>query len=157
MGHVAAGRSWECLCADARKLSRCLTRIYNEILVPAKIELTQYDTLSTLGTLGAVSLIELARVSCSDRTTVLRNIMTLKKHGWVRVATNKRGISRVALTTKGRAVLRRARRHWSRADHLVRGELGVVRARELQDALREGISTAQSILDSSEISDGHDH
>lgn len=133
-----------------------MTRIYNEILVPAKIELTQYDTLSTLGTLGAASLIDLARALCADRTTVLRNVITLKKHGWVRVATNKRGISRVALTTKGRAVLRRARRYWGQADQLVRGELGALRARELQDALREGISTAQSILDSSEISDGHD-
>jgi DNA-binding MarR family transcriptional regulator len=75
----------ECHCANIRSGSRKLSQFYDTILAPAKIRLTQFTILRQLyyAKTPHPTVMNLAVLLDTDRTTLGRNLAVLKRHGLV--------------------------------------------------------------------------
>src|SRR5689334_16622792 len=95
-----------CACFNLRKAARAVTQIYESALEPSGLKATQISLLVALALRGPLPLTRLASSLVMDRTTLTRNLMPLRKKGWI---ANERGPDRrersVALTRAGRATL----------------------------------------------------
>ncbi|HEV3018172.1 MAG TPA: MarR family winged helix-turn-helix transcriptional regulator [Burkholderiaceae bacterium] len=73
----------ECMCANLRRATRVMTKLYDEILKPSGLKVTQFGLLSNLMALGSSTLSELAHEMLVDRTTLTRNLEVLETKGLV--------------------------------------------------------------------------
>jgi DNA-binding MarR family transcriptional regulator len=137
------GRS--CACFNLRKAARAVTQVYEAALEPSGLKATQISLLVALAVRGSLPLTRLAEVLVMDRTTLTRNLMPLKKKGWV---AGERGPDRreryVALTRAGRATLDRALPLWHAAQSRVATEFGHARLTALVAELNAVIAAAQA-------------
>ncbi|MGH7658478.1 MAG: MarR family winged helix-turn-helix transcriptional regulator, partial [Gemmatimonadales bacterium] len=90
--HRIAARAMadECLCFRARRVSRALTRMYDEVLRPLGIHATQLTLLSAIalsadGDEEGATMSGLAEVLAMDGTTLSRNLRPLENDGLVRL------------------------------------------------------------------------
>jgi DNA-binding MarR family transcriptional regulator len=114
-----------CACANIRRLSRLVTRLYDAELRESDLEVTQFGVLSALNRLGRATHGQLARGLGMDSTTMTRVIGVLGRRGWVasESATDRR--QRVyAITADGTRQLDLARPGWRRAQRRVSALLG---------------------------------
>ena len=72
-----------CACANIRRLSRLVTRLYDAELRDSELEVTQFGVLSALNRLGEASHGQLARGLGMDSTTMTRVVAVLERRGWV--------------------------------------------------------------------------
>src|SRR5215475_13324733 len=80
-----------CACQSLRRLTRLVTRIYDQELRQADIEITQFGLLVGLETIGQANQKTLSAGFAMDSTTLTRTLALLRKQGWIRV---KRGRDR---------------------------------------------------------------
>ncbi|MCC7243734.1 MAG: winged helix-turn-helix transcriptional regulator [Acidobacteria bacterium] len=114
-----------CACANLRRLTRLVTRLYDLELRASGLEITQLGLLAILNTLGEATHKRLAAGLAIDSTTLTRTLGLLRRRGWVdgRAGPDRR--ERVyRLTAPGRARLRRARPGWERAQARLHGIIG---------------------------------
>jgi DNA-binding MarR family transcriptional regulator len=106
-----------CICVAVRRLARKATAFYEAELRSAGLTLTQYSALVRLERRGGCSLSELAAEVDLDLATLSRKVAPLVACGWLSVAADAhdRRAKRYALTARGTRALRRAERHWRRA------------------------------------------
>jgi len=127
----------ECLCFRARRVSRALTRLYDEALRPLGLQATQLTVLAAIanmeGSSGA-AMSHMAEVLAMDLTTLSRNLRPLGKAGLVRVerAADDRRVRLAHLTPAGRDLLERAAPAWRAAQDRVVAALGSELAGELK-------------------------
>ncbi len=120
-----ASKIGACTCANIRRASRVVTRIYDEALQPTGLKVTQFILLATLAATGATALTKLAEAMVMDRTTLTRNLKPLLKEGLIDSAPGEDRRSRViGLTEKGRAALMTALPPWREAQTNMVGALG---------------------------------
>ena len=114
-----------CACQNLRRVTRVVTRIYDQELRTAGLEITQFGLLTTLAETGEAYQKRLSAGLATDSTTLTRTLMPLLKQGWVRV---RRGEDRRArlfsLTNAGRRKMAEAQPYWERAERRLRRELG---------------------------------
>jgi DNA-binding MarR family transcriptional regulator len=114
-----------CACQNLRRLTRILTRIYDQELRKAGLEVTQFGVLTALSQTGETNQKRLSAGLAMDSTTLTRTLGLIRKQGWVRV---RRGEDRrerlIGLTQAGKAQLAEAQAHWERAEHRLRQGLG---------------------------------
>lgn len=157
--HLSAARAMaaECICFRARRVSRALTRLYDEALRPLGLQATQ------LTLLNAIALVEeagaptsrLAEVLAMDATTLSRNLRPLEKDGLIRITRLKedRRVRRVRLTPEGRRRIAEALEPWQKAQEHVVTALG----RELAADLLAGFdATVAAATDSKRTRGGGD-
>lgn len=114
-----------CACANIRRLSRLVTRIYDAELRDSELEVTQFGVLSALHRLGEATHGQLAKGLGMDSTTMTRVVGVLERRGWVarRAGTDRR--QRIyEITPPGGQQLEAARTGWRRAQERVRSILG---------------------------------
>jgi DNA-binding MarR family transcriptional regulator len=112
-----------CACQSLRRATRAVTRIYDQELRKAGIEITQFSLLTALAATGEANQKRLSSGFAMDSTTLTRTLAVLRKQRWVRVSSGKDRRERVfRLTRGGRNQL--AQRHWERAERRLRQELG---------------------------------
>jgi DNA-binding MarR family transcriptional regulator len=114
-----------CACANIRRLSRLVTRLYDGELRDSDLEVTQFGVLSALDRLGDATHGELARGFGMDSTTMTRVVAVLERRGWVgrRAGADKR--QRIcAITADGRRQVEAARVGWRRAQDRLSAALG---------------------------------
>jgi DNA-binding MarR family transcriptional regulator len=102
-----------------------LTGLYDEELRPAGVPAPQFALLMLLVKRPEASQRQLAAWLAMEQSTLSRNLQAVARRGWV--SSHTEAGSRVAqyrVTTAGRAVLRRARPGWQRAQTRVQRELG---------------------------------
>lgn len=141
----------ECLCFRARRVSRALTRMYDEALRPLGIQATQLTVLNVIavksedgecgdGDERGASMSELAEILAMDGSTLSRNVRPLEKSGLVRIARSPvdRRVRLVSLTPEGRRTVAEALPRWTRAHERVVAALGS----EAAAALREHFDVA---------------
>jgi DNA-binding MarR family transcriptional regulator len=131
----------ECLCFRARRVSRLITRMYDEALRPLGIQATQLTLLNAVTMFGdsGATMARLADVLAMDQTTLSRNLRPLVSAGWVRVAT-RASDRRVRVATSsgaGRRVVAEALPLWEQAHQRVVAALGSPAAGELRDRFDE--------------------
>jgi DNA-binding MarR family transcriptional regulator len=130
-----------CACFKVRKAARAITRLYEEVLRPSGLRSTQFSLLMAARVMGPVTVVNLAKVTVMDRTTLTRNLQILQKR---RLITIKPGEDRrqreVNLTAAGMAALAKAVPLWRAAQDRVKQALGQEQLGHLMDGLSEMIS-----------------
>src|ERR1700744_4859652 len=72
-----------CLCSQVRRIARKLSSLYDTILAPENLTITQYSLLANIGRAGQLSHSVLAEKVGMERTTLTRNLYPLTRAKWV--------------------------------------------------------------------------
>src|SRR5258705_10472210 len=78
-----------CACQNLRRVTRIVTRIYDQELRKAGLEITQFGLLTALATTGEANQKRLSAGFAMDSTTLTRTLGLLRRQGWVRVRRGK--------------------------------------------------------------------
>ena len=114
-----------CACQNLRRVTRVVTRIYDEELRKAGLEITHFGLLVALAATGEANQKRLSTGFAMDSTTLTRTLGLLLREGWVRVRRGKDRRERLFhLTQEGKRKMAEAQRHWERAEQRLRRELG---------------------------------
>ena len=114
-----------CACQNLRRLSRVVTRIYDQELRRAGLEITQFGLLTALAKVGEANQKRLSTGFAMDSTTLTRTLKLLRKQGWVHAKRGKDRRERLfSLTEAGKRQMAMAQPHWEQAERRLRKELG---------------------------------
>jgi DNA-binding MarR family transcriptional regulator len=114
-----------CACQNLRRATRVVTRIYDQELAKAGIEITQFGLLTALGLMGEANQKGLSAGFAMDSTTLTRTLGLMRKQGWVRVRRGKDRRERLfSLTHAGKRKLAEAQPYWEAAEQRLRRKLG---------------------------------
>ena len=114
-----------CACQNLRRLTRIVTRIYDQELREAGLEITQFGLLTALAATGEANQKRLSAGFAMDSTTLTRTLGLLRRQGWVHARRGKDRRERLfRLTQAGKRQMAEAQRYWERAEQRLRRELG---------------------------------
>ena len=114
-----------CACQNLRRVTRVVTRIYDQELREAGLEITQFGLLTALAAAGEANQKRLSAGFAMDSTTLTRTLGLLLRQGWVSVRRGKDRRERLfRLTQAGKRQMAEAQPHWERAEQRLRRELG---------------------------------
>jgi DNA-binding MarR family transcriptional regulator len=114
-----------CACQNLRRVTRIVTRIYDQELKKAGLEITQFGLLTALAETGQANQKQLSAGFAMDSTTLTRTLRLLRKRGWVQVKPGKDRRERLfSLTRGGKRQMAEAKPYWELAEHRLRQELG---------------------------------
>jgi DNA-binding MarR family transcriptional regulator len=122
---VAALFDLPCACQNLRRVTRVVTRIYDQELRKGGLEITQFGLLTALAAIGETNQKRLSTGFAMDSTTLTRTLALLLKQGWVRVRRGKDRRERLfRLTQEGKQKMAEAQRYWQQAEQRLGRELG---------------------------------
>lgn len=134
-----------CACFNLRKVTRAVTQLYDDMLRPSGLRVTQFSLLVVGRMMGPVSVTRLAEMTVMDRTTLTRNLELLRKKGLIEVAPGDDRRTRiVTITRRGNAALAEAMPFWKKAQSHVVKALGQERWTAMQTDLREMLALAHA-------------
>ncbi len=114
-----------CACQNLRRLTRLVTRIYDQELRRVDIEITQFGLLTALAIVGEANQKALSAGFAMDSTTLTRTLALLRKQGWISVRPGEDRRERLfRLTEAGKRQIATAQPHWQAAEHRLRKTLG---------------------------------
>src|SRR5437868_3621228 len=114
-----------CVCSTLRMVSRAVTQLYDDVLRPSGLRVTQFSILATIARLGEANLKALQDTLAIDQTTLTRSLALLEREGVIERGSHPDGrIKAMRLTSKGKRALQAARPLWARAQEKVLRELG---------------------------------
>jgi len=115
-----------CVCGRLRRASRALTQLYDDLMAPCGLRVTQFSLLRTLARSGtSLRISELANLTLIDRTALSRNLDPLSAQGLVEIVPGDDARTReVRLTRAGRSALAKAMPLWQRAQVEVAQRIG---------------------------------
>src|SRR5712691_1636500 len=117
------GRLSTCVCSTLRMVTRAMTQLYDDVLRPSGLRVTQFSILAAIARMGEANLRQLEDALALDQTTLTRSLDLLERAGVIERAPHPDGrIKAMRLTSKGRRVLEVARPLWAQ-DKVLR-ELG---------------------------------
>ncbi len=129
-----------CACLNLRKATRAVSQMYDEILKPSGLKVTQFSVLATVAAQGPASMTALSRTLVMDRTTLTRNLKPLLDRSLVKVGKgNDRRQRPIAITRKGEDILARAMPFWRQANEHIVGGVGAARWQGMSRLLEETI------------------
>ena len=134
-----------CTCARVRRLARRVTQIYDRVLAPSGIRVTQFSLLSALARSGAMAIGPLANALDMDRTTLTRNLKPLIDARLVTIAPGKSDARQreASLTTAGRVRYEDTKKLWRRAQDDINRTLGMTQVaslHQLSDAVLDTLN-----------------
>ena len=119
------GRLSPCVCNTLRMVTRAVSQLYDDVLRPSGLRVTQFSILATIGRIGEVNLKQLEDTLAIDQTTLTRSLNLLERDGVIELASHPDArIRAMKLTSKGRRGLEAARPLWACAQDKVLRELG---------------------------------
>ena len=127
-----------CACGRLRRATRALTQLYDDLMAPSGLRLTQFSLLRTLAREGTSRMSDLAGMLLLDRTALSRNLDPLVERGLVAIVPGRDARTReVSLTRAGEKAIHGAEPHWKRAQARVAAKLGTTKLDALIATLRE--------------------
>lgn len=127
-----------CACQSLRRLTRLVTRVYDQELRKADIEITQFGLLMGLATVGQANQKTLSAGFAMDSTTLTRTLALLHRQGWIRVKRGKDRRERVfSLTETGKRQIAVAQPHWQEAERRLRKTLGERAWKQMHSTISE--------------------
>ena len=135
-----------CACNQLRRATRGITQLYDAVLAPSGLKVTQLPILVGLGSAGDLPVTTLADALALDRTTLTRNLKVLEGRGLVRTSESEEDarVRMVSLTLEGSRVLSGALVRWEEMHRAVEERFGRERLIALYDelaALGEAVET----------------
>src|SRR5258707_11352629 len=113
-----------CACQNLRRVTRVVTRIYDQELSKAGLEITQFGLLTALSATEEANQKRLSAGFAMDSTTLTRTLGLLRKQGWVRVRRGKDRRGRLfRLTQAGKRKKAEGPRYWGGGEKRPRGEI----------------------------------
>jgi DNA-binding MarR family transcriptional regulator len=110
----------DCACATVRRTARLVTQLYSREIGHG-VEPTQFMLLSVLQVRPGSGQAPLARALGLDKTTLSRNLLLMKRNGWIEPAITadqrERGYQ---LTPSGEKLLAATKPGWKRAQQKLR-------------------------------------
>src|SRR5213594_2759217 len=114
-----------CVCSTLRMVSRAVTQLYDDILRPSGLRVTQFSILATIAGKAEANLRQLEHLLAIDQTTLTRSLGLLERDGMIERVPHPDGrVKAMRLTSKGRRALEVARPLWARAQDRVLRQLG---------------------------------
>src|SRR5947209_4711809 len=99
----------ECIAVRLRMLNRVVTNIYDNVLRPLDLKVSQMNVLVAAAKMGTVRPLEVCEYLHLDVSTLSRNVERMKARGWLEVVPDADGRSQpLQLTPKGRKHLEKA-------------------------------------------------
>ena len=127
-----------CACGRLRRATRALTQLYDDLMAPSGLRVTQFSLLRTLERTGPQHITALAAAALLDRTALSRTLDPLVDQGLVSIRPGVDARTReAALTRAGAAALRAAEPYWKRAQGAVARRLGPAKLDALISTLAE--------------------
>src|SRR2546422_6231940 len=124
-GERESVRGSPCVCSTLRMVSRAVTQLYDDILRPSGLRVTQFSILATIARSGEANLRQLEAALAIDQTTLTRSLKLLERDRMIERVPHPDGrIKAMRLTRKGRRVLNVARPLWAQAPDKVLRDLG---------------------------------
>src|SRR5438105_7199799 len=68
-----------CVCSTLRMVSRAVTQLYDDILRPSGLRVTQFSILATVARRGEANLRQLEHALAIDQTTLTRSVNLLER------------------------------------------------------------------------------
>src|SRR5262249_28329777 len=95
-----------CVCSTLRMVSRAVTQLYDDILRPSGLRVTQFSILGAIARLGEANLRQLEHTLAIDQTTLTRSLKLLERDRAIERAPHPDGrVKAIKLTSKGRKAL----------------------------------------------------
>jgi DNA-binding MarR family transcriptional regulator len=133
----------QCNCFALRSAARHVTQLYDQLLAPVGLRVTQFSILARLKLMGPMTINALAEAMITDRTTLGRNIQPLERDGLIRIETTEsdRRAKELHLTKVGEKRLQAGFAAWSQAQARFEARFGVKRAADLRASLRDLVAS----------------
>lgn len=114
-----------CLAGNLRRLSRAVSKAYDEALRPSGLRGTQFNLMTAIILMGPVTISKLAEVLAMDRTTLTRNLGPLQKQKLIDISPgDDLRIRIVAMTEEGNQMYQQAISLWSSVQDEIENKLG---------------------------------
>ena len=124
-----------CTCFKLRKLTRTMSRLYDQHMATVGLKTTQYSVLTNAAR-APLPVAELAERLGTERTTLTRNLKPLLEAGWVTLEAGADSRQRiVTITAAGRAKVKQAYPAWRAAQDAIENLLGAATVRALHAQL----------------------
>jgi len=144
-----------CICGTLRRASRSVTNLYDLVLAPSGLRLTQFLVLKTLHERGKIAQCDFARDQDIAVETLSRRFGALRRKGLVEMRLGVRHGERIySLTTQGHQAFQGALPYWERAQERLRNVLGTSDTRTLLDIcerVRQAAHSAESVRAKNQI------
>jgi DNA-binding MarR family transcriptional regulator len=128
----------ECACFDLRRATRAVSRMYDDFLRDAGLNVTQFSLLRLIYAEKELSISTLGRYMVMDRTSITRALAPLERDRLIhsRSGADKR-IRIVSVTNKGRKLVESAEPKWRQAQEVLIETIGEDRWRAMCTLLRD--------------------
>ena len=124
-----------CTCFKLRKLTRAMSRLYDQHMASVGLKTTQYSVLNNVAR-EALPVAELAERLGTERTTLTRNLKPLIDAHWVTLEAGQDSRQRiVTITAAGRDKVKQAHVAWRAAQSALENLLGIPAVRALHAQL----------------------
>jgi len=105
-------------------VTRAVTQLYDDVLRPSGLRVTQFSILATIARMGEANLRQLEDALALDQTTLTRGLTLLERDGVIARVSHPDGrVKAMGFTSKGRKALEVARPLWAQAQADVLREL----------------------------------
>ena len=142
-----------CTCFKLRKLTRAMSRLYDQHLAGAGLKTTQYSVLANAAR-AALPVADLAELLGLERTTLTRNLKPLIDAGWLELLPGADSRQRiVTITDAGRDKVKQAYVVWRRAQSEFEQLMGRDAVRALHEQLETTLTQLTPLLEET----SHDH
>ena len=133
----------ECNCFMVRSAARHVTQLYDQILAPVGLRVTQFSILAKLKRLGPLTINALAKDMVMDRTTLSRNVLPLERDGLIKIEASAADgrAKELQLTKAGEKRLHAGSEAWAQAQARFERRFGAQRAADLRATLRAVIAS----------------
>jgi len=124
-------------------VSRAVTQLYDDILRPSGLRVTQFSILVAIARMGEANLRQLEHPLAIDQTTLTRSLGLLERSGMIERVPHPDGrVKAMRLTSRGTRALERARPLWARAQEKLLREVGTTAWTDAQRRLARLLSVA---------------
>jgi DNA-binding MarR family transcriptional regulator len=136
-----------CTCFKLRKLTRTMSRLYDQHMAAVGLKTTQYSVLTNVAR-EALPVAELAERLCTERTTLTRNLKPLIEARWVTLEAGADTRQRiVTITDAGRAKVKEAYAAWRAAQTALENLLGTAAVRALHTQLDSTLNQLTPLIE----------
>lgn len=135
-----------CTCMRLRKVTRCVTQIYDAALAPVDLTSTQFGLLAIVRSQPGISIGELAERQAMDPTSLTRTLRPLENRGVIAVRPHPDDRRRRIITPTARAheLFARALPLWRSAQTETAERLGARDLAMLTEALDRSLASLRS-------------
>jgi DNA-binding MarR family transcriptional regulator len=121
-----------CACTHVRKAARVITQLYDTLLEPSGLRITQFIVLVAIALFEQDTMMQLAEKLAMDRSALAHTLRSLEEQGLVTVVPGSDRRTRVVrLTDQGRQAVLQALPYWREAQEQMLARFGPQQIRTL--------------------------